>query len=152
MPDSSPKTMTYVASFLLVLLIVGGLFEARKRSRFRKTEAQLVAQIKQATDAPELRQGADEYPQERWDPALHAQLGRIAARLQEAIQDCVVKHWSDYPVEARVRLSTDPAGRLVTVAIEGANDNAENCLATVLARGQYPRKIDGVAQLILSYR
>lgn len=152
MADKSPKTLSYVAGFLLVILIVSGLLEARKRGRFRKTEAQVVAELKETIQAPTLQVAEDEFPQDRWDPMLHAQLTRVAARLQEGIDDCVVAHWPNPPAAARVRIAADPAGRLTAVAVQGANDPAENCLGLVLARGQYPRKTDGVAELPLTYR
>ena len=55
-------------------------------------------------------------------------------------------------METLVRIEADPAGRLVALAVQGASDEAEACLVTVLSRGQYPRKTDGVATLVLSYR
>jgi len=152
MSDSNPKTLSYVAAFILVILMVSALYEARRRGRFRKTEAELVAELKKTTEAPQAEQGQDELPQERWDPMLHAQLGRVTARLQEGIRDCLEREWPEHPMETRVRINTDPAGRLETLSVQHASDEAEACLVTVLARGQYPRKTDGVATLVLSYR
>lgn len=152
MSDKNPKTLTYVSAFMLVILIVAGLYEARQRGRFRKTEAELIGELKQELEAPSAEQGIDEFPEDRWDPMLHAQLGRVAARLQEAINACVEKEWPNPPVDAQVRIKADPAGRLEALAVQGASDAAEACLVTVLARGQYPRKTDGVATLVLSYR
>ena len=152
MSDKNPKTLTYVSAFILVVLIVVGLYEARQRGRFRKTEAELIGEIKKQTEAPLAEQGVDEFPRDRWDPMLHAQLGRVAARLQEGINACLEKEWPNPPMETLVRIEADPAGRLVALAVQGASDEAEACLVTVLSRGQYPRKTDGVATLVLSYR
>ena len=151
MKDSAPQTMTYVAVFLLVLMMVAGLWEARRRSKMRRTEAQLVQQLREQSEAPELAAGRAEFPQDRWHPQLHSQLGRIAARLQEGIGDCM-KTWPTQPELARVRVTTDPAGRLVTLAVQGAPETVELCLARVLKRGQYPRKVDGAAEIPLVYR
>ncbi len=152
MSDSNPRTLSYIAGTLLVVLIVTGLLEARRRGRFRQTEATLVAELKLQSEAPEPSQGVNEFPQEKWDPMLHAQLRRVGARLQQGIADCLDLHWKDHPAEARVRINADPAGRLVTLAVEGASSEAEICLGKILARGQYPRETDGVAELVLSYR
>ncbi len=152
MSDKNPKTLTYVSAFVLIILIVSGLYEARQRGRFRKTEAELIGEIKKQTEAPLAEQGIDEFPKDRWDPMLHAQLGRVAGRLQEGINACVEKHWPSPPVETLVHIKADPAGRLQELAVQDASDDAEACLVTVLSRGQYPRKTDGVATLVLSYR
>ena len=151
MKDSAPQTLTYVSVFLLVIMMVAGLWEARRRSKLRRTEAQLVQQLREQSEAPELATGQDEFPQDRWHPQLHSQLGRIAARLQEGIGDCL-DGWQTPPGLARVRVTTDPAGRLTTLAVQGAPETVELCLARVLKRGQYPRKVDGVAELPLVYR
>ncbi len=150
MKESAPQTLTYVAVFLLLIMMIGGLWEARRRSKMRRTEAQLVAELRLQSEAPELAAGRAEFPQDRWHPQLHSQLGRIAARVQEGIGDCL-GGWEASPELARVRVTTDPAGRLVTLSVQGAPESVEICLAKVLRRGQYTRKVDGVAELPLLY-
>ncbi len=152
MADKNPKTMTYVSVVILIVLIVTGLLEARRRGRFKKTEAELIAELKAANEAAEPVAAEEEFPQDRWDPMLHAQLGRVSMRLQANISECVETKWPNHPQDARVRVVADEAGRLISLGVQNAPQAAEDCLLGVLKRGQFPRKTDGVADLVLSYR
>ena len=53
--------------------------------------------------------------------------------------------------ETLVRVTSDPAGRLTTLGVQGAPAPVGECLVKVLDEAQFPREVDGVALLTLRY-
>ena len=110
-------SIALVAGFI-VSLVVWDVHQDQLRAY---DEKDLIADLKETTPAPEPEQGVAEFPESLEDPRVGLQLRRVSRELGAVIDACLTG-WPDHPREARVRLSSDAAGRMQTLAVEAAPD------------------------------
>jgi hypothetical protein len=132
----------------IVALVVWDIHQDQLRAY---DERDLIQDLKLTTAAPEPEPGIAEFPVSLEDDQMALQLQRVARELRPVLDACL-KGWPEHPEQARVRLATDVAGRLQSLAVEAAPDATETCFLKVLARGQFPRSADAVAALPLGFK
>ena len=147
-PRQSSNTMFYVSGVMAMVLVVISMVMNRQQAAEEYTEQDLIQEMKQKLPEVEAQAAVAEFSDDLMDARLNSQLTRVAQTLQGAIGECVDK-WPGHPASTKVRIVSDPAGRLVSLAVQGAPETAETCLITILSRGQYTRNADGVALLWL---
>ena len=151
MKEEKPRAVLFAAATIGAGLLLAGAFYLKHVNSQPKTEAQLVNQLLSTTEAPdEITVGERSFPDDLRDPYLQQAIEEVSRQIQGPIAACRGR-WEGAPTEARVRMTTDNAGRLLTLAVEGAPENARSCLSTVLSDGMFPRLTDGIATLRLDF-
>jgi len=142
--------MLQIAAILGVLIIGLAGFIMNERRIQTRSEQDLIRELQATTDAPDAIYVADA----DFDQPIHKPLGErlhyIARSFHGRIGNCD-RQWVNGPDETLVRVTTDPAGRLVTLGVQGAPPDVGQCLVKVLEEAQFPREVDGVALLPLRY-
>ena len=149
--NQSSQTLYTVTLVICVVMIVGAILERRKRDLRGFDQADLIEATKAETPAPTPEVDENEFDFALLEPSLSVQLARVARVLQPGIRHCLDRFWSPHPLSVRVRITADKGGRLESLAVQGAPDEAESCLLEILSRGQYPMSAEGVALLPLEY-
>lgn len=132
---------------VIVVLVAGAV--VRQRRAAERTEAEVVAELREQTPDPSAVLAQVDLPGVSEDPDVTAHVMLMAHTLQGAISTCTDR-WPGHPAEVRVRLRSDAAGRLIELAVEGAPSEASSCLLAVLKRGQFPRNTHAIAPLTLN--
>jgi len=151
MQDSGePRTAVYTSIVVLCIVILLISLVARARFHESRTELDVIRQVAESTADPKVTVASDSFDLSDFNPALFANLQQVVRSFQAPIQDCADK-WPNHPDSTLVRIETDGAGRLVSMAVQNAPDDAESCLMHVLSRGQFARKTSGVVQFNLDF-
>ncbi len=142
--------MLQIAAILGVLIIGLAGFIMNQRRIQTRSEQDLIKELQATTEAPDALYVADA----DFDQPIHKPLGErlhyIARSFHGRISNCE-RQWTNGPDETLVRVTSDPAGRLTTLGVQGAPAPVGECLVKVLDEAQFPREVDGVALLTLRY-
>jgi hypothetical protein len=148
--NKDPRTTVYTSIVILGLVVLVMALVARSRFHEDRTEMDVIWEEAARSNAPVVVAAEASFEQSDFNPALHANLQQVVRSFQAPIEGCA-KKWNGHPSSVLIRLETDGAGRLVSLAVKGAPEPAESCFKQVLSRGQFARKISGVVQLNLDF-
>lgn len=151
--DSVNKPGTGFTAVLLACFVMIGwaVVVAKDRAAASKTEAEVLAELRAESgeEAPAVTAGEHVFPADLQDPNFTAELYRITRDLHGPIGHCVETTWPGAPANTLVRITSDPLGSMMTLAVQGASPEAEACLIKVLSKANYPRKSDHVSDFRL---
>jgi len=145
-----PRTAIYASIVILGVVVLALSLVARARFHEERTEMDVIRAESARTTAPVVMAAEATFDPADFSPALHANLQQVVRSFQAPIEGCT-KKWNGHPSSVPIRLETDGAGRLVSLAVKGAPEPAEACFKQVLSRGQFARKVSGVVQLSLAF-
>jgi len=145
-----PRTAIYASIVILGVVVLILAIVARARFHEDRTEMDVIRAEAARSVAPMVAAAEASFEQSDFNPALHANLQQVVRSFQAPIEGCA-KKWAGHPNTVLIRLETDGAGRLVSLAVKGAPEPAEACFKQVLSRGQFARKVAGVVQLNLDF-
>lgn len=148
--NKDPRTSVYTSIVILGVVVLVMALVARARFHEERTEMDVIRAEAARTDAPMVVAAEASFDPADFSPALHANIQQVVRSFQAPIEGCA-KKWSGHPADVLIRLETDGAGRLVSLAVKGAPEPAETCLKQVLSRGQFARRVSGVVQLNLDF-
>ena len=151
MSDSQePRSAIYASIVILGVVVLVLSLVARARFHEERTEMDVIRAEAARSMAPMVAAAEASFEQSDFNPALHANLQQVVRSFQAPIEGCA-KKWSGHPTSVLIRLETDGAGRLVSLAVKGAPKAAESCFKQVLSRGQVARRVSGVVELRLDF-
>ncbi len=149
MPDELKKSTLYSLTLAVcAAVILSAIFVSWKRERDRMTEAEKIAAIKasRGEQVRAARRGAPEFSRELLDPSFAVVFERVSRERQGPISYCTDR-WPGAPASALLRITTDAAGALSTLAVQGAPAAVEDCLIGVLSKQDFPWDVDAVVTL-----
>ena len=145
-----PRTSIYASIVILGVVVLVLALVSRARFHEDRTEMDVIRAEAARSVAPLVGAAEASFDPSDFNPALHANLLQVVRSFQAPIEGCA-KKWSGHPSVVPIRLETDRAGRLVSLAMKGAPEAAEACFKQVMSRGQFARKVSGVVQLNLDF-
>ena len=132
------------------LLLMMGLYMRNQKNLREYGEDDYIQELREATKDPEPQLVALPLGEVEEDRHLGLDLQQLFRTEHNAISRCL-SSLPQSPGHLRIRLRSDPAGRLTELSLPGIPDTQGTCLLRVLKKGSYPRSVDAEAVLPLVY-